>query len=465
MHNIAKRNASSNPDPFSKKQILAHSAQEPNAVKAPVFFISVLGTILEYFEYAIYGFLAPILALHFFPSGDPTAALLKTFGVFAVGSLSKPLGALLFGHLGDKFGRRISLRYSMMGISLPTFIVGVLPGYESWGWGAALALVLCRMSQGIFIAGESDGVRIYVYEHFGRKRPCLAVNLVGCGAYAGIALASLVASQIPSTGESWRFIFLGSSICGLVIFLLRQYLVETPPFLAYQKNNPSSQPLKKIVRTHWAPLVRTIMMCGAEGGMYHFYLVFQNTYLSKILGVISPAQASRYSFWLTSLYVLILPVAGWSADAWGLSRIGKTSGFIALGFAVLNLGFIMNGIASFPLMALTTISLVFFTAPGYLFLTRSYEVGIRFRCLSLGHAVGSMLFSGTTPMICLFLWQSTALPYLPYLYFLFFIAMGLTSYIWGSQGQQTPPEPSKEGHAPQERQPSRHCPHVPQGQP
>jgi len=409
------------------------SPQKLPPVKAPIFFISVLGTVLEYFEYAIYGFLAPILALHFFPESDQTTPLIKAFGVFAVGSLSKPLGALIFGYLGDTQGRRISLRYSMMGISFPTLIVGILPGYESWGWGAAFVLVLCRMSQGIFLAGESDGVHIYVFEHFGKKYPCLVTNLVGCGAYIGIAIASLIASQIPTTGEAWRLVFLGCSMCGIIVFILRRYLFETPPFLAYQETNPIPLPLKEVIQTHIAPILRTIMICGAGGGVYHFYLVFQGTYLSKTLGIVPFEQSSLYSFWLTSIYVVTLPFASWAADSWGLARIGKVGGFITLVLMTLHALMIYNGVVFFPIMILTTIAIVCLMAPGYLFLIQQYEIGVRFRCLSLGHAIGSMFFSGTTPVVCLLIWQATSLSYAPFLYFSFLVTMGLGAFIWGSR--------------------------------
>src|ERR1700722_20232981 len=101
--------------------------------KAPLFLISLFGNTLEYFEYTIYGFLAPILALHFFPSEDATTSLIKAFVVIAVASFETPLGALIFGHLGDTKGRIITLRYTMIGIAIPTFIVGILPGYKSLG--------------------------------------------------------------------------------------------------------------------------------------------------------------------------------------------------------------------------------------------------------------------------------------------------------------------------------------------
>jgi MHS family proline/betaine transporter-like MFS transporter len=405
--------------------------EAPVSVKKSIFLISVLGTVLEYFEYAIYGFLAPILALHFFPSDDPTTSLLKTFGVFALGSLSKPLGALIFGQLGDTKGRRISLRYSMIGISVPTFIVGILPGHDTLGWGAAFALILCRMLQGMFVAGESDGVRIYIFEHFGKKRPCFINAFVVCSAYIGIALASLVATLIPAEGEAWRLVFLGCSLFGVITYILRRFLVETPPFLAYQKSHPSPVPLKQILSTNWGAFLRTIMICGMIGGSYHFYMIFLSTYLSKVLGLIPTANASLYGFWLTSVYVLTLPLAGWMADQWGVARVAKTGGVIALGLVALNTLLMIKGIVPFSLPILITVSIAFFALPAMTFLLQRCDVGIRFRCQSVGHAVGSMLFSGTTPVICLFLWHKTGLSYSPFLYILALVAMGLGALIWG----------------------------------
>jgi MHS family proline/betaine transporter-like MFS transporter len=409
---------------------------KPQLLKAPVLFISIIGTVLEYFEYAIYGFLAPILALHFFPEGNSTTALLKTFGVFAVGSLSKPLGALIFGYLGDLRGRRISLRYSMVGISFPTFIVGILPGYEAWGWGAAIALVMCRIMQGIFIAGESDGVRIYVFEHFGKVRPCFMITLVGCGAYMGIAIASFVATQIPAAGEAWRYVFIGCSFCGALVFILRRYLIETPPFLAYQRTHHESIPLTQILKSHWREILRTIMICGAGGGTYHFYLVFQGTYLAKILHIIPESEGALYSFFLTSVYVLTLPFAAWTADTWGLTRVSKVAGMLTIGLVVMNILMVYQKVILFPLLIITTIALAFFFTPGFLFLMQQYEVGIRFRALSLGHAVGSMLFSGTTPFICLVIWQNSNLPFAPFIYFTCLLIMALIAFVWGSRNSK-----------------------------
>ena len=120
--------------------------------------------------------------------------------------------------------------------------------------------------------------------------------------------------------------------------------------------------------------------------------------------------------------------------------MGKIGGLLTVNLVSLNALMILNGAVSFPLMILTTIAMVFFFAPGYLFLMQQYDVGIRFRALSLGHTIGSMLFSGTTPVVCLFLWQSTNLSYAPFLYFLFLVVMGLMAFIWGDRKVKSPPQ-------------------------
>lgn len=401
--------------------------------KISILLVSLLGTTLEYFEYALYGFLAPVLSLYFFPDGDPSISLLKTFGVLAVASLSKPIGALIFGYLGDTKGRSITLQYTA-GIAIPTCIVGLLPGYQTGGLFVVAALILCRMSQGIFMAGESDGIRIYVFEHFGHKRPCLISACISCSAYAGVALGAIVATQIPSEGEVWRWAFLGSSFLGGGIYFLRRHLSETPPFLQLQSQwkdqVPAAISLKKIIQTHWPSLARTIMICGAVGGINHFYFVFQATYLSSMLNLIPSEFAGYCKVYLMVLYVLTFPVAGWAADRWGYVSIGKWGAITSIGLVLINLLIIKEGLVFFPIMALTTISMAFFVVPAYLFVTQQYNVNIRFRCLSLGHAIGSALFSGTNPVICLFLWQATGLSYAPFVYFFFLVAMGVLAFLW-----------------------------------
>ena len=136
-----------------------------------------------------------------------------------------------------------------------------------------------------------------------------------------------------------------------------------------------------------------------------------------------------------------MPLAAWSADLWGLGRVGRMGGWATAMLILINTAAIMKDIVFFPLLLLTTTAMAFFVAPGYLYLMHQFDVGVRFRCLSLGHTIGSMLFSGTTPFVCLLLWKTTATAHAPFLYFLFLVLMGLIAFIWEKKTTQLPQQP------------------------
>jgi MHS family proline/betaine transporter-like MFS transporter len=245
-----------------------------------------------------------------------------------------------------------------------------------------------------------------------------------------MALASFVASQISAEGSTWRWAFIGSGLYGLLIYFFRRHMAETPQFSRLQQTPHKTITLKNILKTRWPSLIRTILITGTVGGIYHFNFVFQCTYLSKVLNLIASDFAPQLSFYLICFYVLTLPFAGWIADRFGYVRIGNLGGIMTICLAMINLVLIHDGIVFLPMMFLTTMSMAFFVAPAYLFLTQQYDVKIRFRSFCLGHAIGSMLFSGTTPLVCLYLWQTTGFSFAPFAYFLFLITLGITAFSW-----------------------------------
>ena len=112
--------------------------------KTNAFWMPLLGTLVEYYDYALYGFTAVLISQLYFPAVDPTASLLKTYVVFALGSIAKPIGSLIFGWIGDHMGRKIALQWSILGIFIPTTLIGLLPTYEEWGISATIILIFCR---------------------------------------------------------------------------------------------------------------------------------------------------------------------------------------------------------------------------------------------------------------------------------------------------------------------------------
>jgi MFS transporter, MHS family, proline/betaine transporter len=124
----------------------------------------MIGNVLEWYDFAIYGYFAVAIGRHFFPHGDPVAQLLSAFGVFAVGYLMRPVGGALVGHIGDRFGRRAALTFSVVGMAIPTFLIGLLPGYAAIGVAAPVALTLLRMVQGLSVGGEYASSMVFLVE-------------------------------------------------------------------------------------------------------------------------------------------------------------------------------------------------------------------------------------------------------------------------------------------------------------
>lgn len=401
------------------------------ANKFKVFFAIILGTLVEYYDYALYGFCASFLAAQFFPKEDPTLGLLKTFGVFLAGSLSKPLGSLIFGYIGDRFGRRIALKVSIIGIAFPTLLMGVLPTYAEIGWLAPLFLLFCRSLQGIFTAGESDGIRIFIFESFFKTRPCFANSFSNMACMLGIYLASLASSWVIASDNPlwlWRIPFIAGGLLGGVIYLLRHMLQETMEFTLYQQKNKGATPYrswKKILKKNKFIILAAICLCGSCGGRYHFYLVFLGNYLSATLKIVEPAIAAFNTSQAILFYTLFSPVAGFFADYFGLIRTIKMASYVLLIFIFLNILMLAQGYIPTWLMCSTTIGMVFLNAPVFALLLEKISVAERYRCLSLGHSLGSMIFSGSTPLISLGLWYITQYAFAPFIYFILLTLLGL----------------------------------------
>lgn len=376
-----------------------------------------LGSVIEYYDYALYGFAASFLTDYFFPKTTNESALIKIFSIFALGSVAKPLGALMFGHIGDKFGRKIALNITIIGIGFPTLIIGLLPSFESWGHGSLYMLIICRILQGIFVGGEADGSRIYLFEHMGDKRPCLTSSLSSFSYLIGIYLASFaffLGTQFLAHPWVWKVPFIAGGILGVITLFLRQFLKEPPQFSEKKYNQIK-------IRHHFKTLVKIIFICGSVGGVYHFYLVFFGNYLFKTLGLISEKELGTY-FWIGAfLYAGAAPLWGWVADyieprrfmiwaLWGCIFLGGVNGI-----------FLNQGLMPIWLFGLTALIISAFSVPGYVLLMAHIPFSCRYRILSLGHALGSTLFSGTAPLIASLLWQKTLMPWIPFLYFLFLL--------------------------------------------
>jgi MHS family proline/betaine transporter-like MFS transporter len=254
--------------------------------KSLSWFITA-GHVVECFDNTLYGFFAVVLAPIFFPSSTPGVALLASYGAFAAGFLARPLGAVLFGHIGDKKGRKQPLLLSMMLVGIPTIGIGITPSYESLGIAAPIFLVLCRLAQGVFYGSEFTGVNLYISENFSKgtvgRRTGLLISSGVWGAVLATALGALVSMKsMPSWG--WRLPFLFGGASAFCVYLFRKNLLETADFTkAKLSNTLLTFPWKELFHNHKMALVAACLISGLQVIPLYFATIFGNS-LFKELG-------------------------------------------------------------------------------------------------------------------------------------------------------------------------------------
>jgi MHS family proline/betaine transporter-like MFS transporter len=200
-----------------------------------VIAAGAIGNLLEWYDFAIYGYFAPMIGRQFFPHQDPLAQLLAAYGIFAVGFLVRPLGGVLIGHIGDRFGRTAALTVSVSAMAIPTFLVGLLPGYQTLGLAAPILLTLLRMIQGLSVGGEAGISMIFMVEQApeGRRGIMGAVSCLGAtgGMMLGSATGALLAWLLPADtvdNWAWRIPFLLGLAVGITGYYLRRTLADAP---------------------------------------------------------------------------------------------------------------------------------------------------------------------------------------------------------------------------------------------
>ena len=218
-----------------------------------VIAAGMIGNVLEWYDFAIYGYFASAIGRQFFPHEDPVAQLLSAFGVFALGYLMRPVGGALVGHIGDRFGRRGALTFSVTAMAIPTFLIGVLPGYSTLGLLAPALLILLRMVQGLSVGGEYTSSMVFLVEHAPEGRRGLMGALAASGAGVGTLLGSAMgagfaASMSASALEvwGWRIPFLLGLLVGIAGYFLRRHVLDTMPMKPRKR-----VPIVETLQDHW----------------------------------------------------------------------------------------------------------------------------------------------------------------------------------------------------------------------
>lgn len=370
---------------------------------------AVSGTLLQWYDFSLFGFLAPVIAKTFFDTNNSFVALLNTFAVFAVGYLLSPLGAIFFGYLGDRFGRKVALTWSILLMTIPTVIIAVLPGYHQWGLASPLILLLCRMIQGFVASAEFAGSAIFMVEHATAKRQCFYASLTSSAYSLGMTIGALICSWLVSHSMpewGWRIAFALAAVGAALVLFLRSRVAETDVFLQECVSNVQHKqaPLLEAVRDNRRAILCVLGFAWMIGVVTFGSYVFMNTYLVETTKL-SLSTVIRYVTYALILDAVVEPFIAMLADRYGKRTIFSMGACLML---VLLPGiFVMlhYNNSTFILAALLLLSLCIAItfAPINALMTLLFKPRYRFSGFATAFNVGISLFGGTAPLVMLWL--------------------------------------------------------------
>lgn len=402
---------------------------KPIHLHKKIITTTCIGTILEWAEFTFYAYIALIISQVFFPQMEKKSGLLASFGIFAIGYLMRPIGAILFGHIGDLWGRQRSLQWAMCLMGISTFCIGILPGYNAIGHWAPTLLIVFRCIQGLAVSGEFNGSSIFLMEH-SDENPYLAASLTGWAAALGMMIGSLSALLISLPGNphwTWRIPFLCGAFIGLMGWYIRGSLKETPVFLR-EKNNRmlTKMPLLLTFKSHYKDILKSCTLSATLGIYIYVANVFYATYLVESSNFL-PFQAKLTVSFGSLLTIIFFPWAAQKADQYGGKKIMSHGLWLMMISAPIifltplshSLGLVL---ASQILYALSD---ALFCAPLFLVVNTLFPVNVRYTGASFSWNLSMACLGGTAPLVSTWLQSATNVKIAPACYIVFAALLAL----------------------------------------
>ncbi|WP_293695628.1 MFS transporter [uncultured Agrococcus sp.] len=380
---------------------------------------AAIGQFVEWYDFVIYAYSATVLATLFFPNEDRLASLLATFAVYAVGFVMRPVGAIVFGHLGDRIGRRNVLAAVILLMGAATFGIGILPTYDQIGITAAFLLVLCRLLQGMSAGAETTGANALVAEHSPKQRRGMYVAFTYAFANLPAVFASLLVLSLTSLmGDEiyndwgWRIPFLLGGVIALVGLYIRRRVSESPEFEAQRKAAPEetkrSIPLFSAIRENFRAVVFAFVLAALSSLGFYTLTGYFTTYLQESVRV-DPSVAFLSNAVALLLAFISMPIAGAVSDRIGRKPVLVTGALLSAVIAVPAYMLASNGTAPGAIagQALLGISLAVFFGPFGVAFIELFPVKNRFSGAGFGYNIAYVLFGGTAPYVSTWLVGAT----------------------------------------------------------
>lgn len=377
----------------------------------------MIGNGLEWYDYALYGQMAALLGTLFFPKGDAGVQLLATFGVFAAGFIVRPLGAMLFGWIGDAYGRKNAMVIAVLTMAIPTGCIGLLPTYAEVGIIAPILLTVIRLLQGLSLGGEFAGSIAYIVEHAPQRRRGWAGSASLVSLILGFLLGSLVVNfTVAILGQEnfaawgWRVPFLAGIVIGLVGFYIRRCCEESPVYeAAKQDNNISKTPVREAFVKHPWQMLRGFAIYISVTMPFYLASVYFISFSENHLGT-SMKEALNLNVYNMLAMLFTMPFSAWLSDHIGRRKVMMASA-LAMFFItpflfsqlVMGVPLLTAGLAQFVFAALVGM----YSGAVPALLVEMFPTNIRFTGMAIAYNLAAAIFGGTAPMVCEWLIRAT----------------------------------------------------------
>eukprot|EP01132_Coremiostelium_polycephalum_P001863 gene1863-2291_t len=404
------------------------SIKAPANSRSRVILASLIGTTIEFYDFYVYATAAVLVFPHlFFPPGNETTALLSSFAIFGAAMVARPLGAIFFGHLGDKRGRKITLVGALLTMGIATFLIGVLPTFATVGWFAPAMLVVLRLAQGFALGGEWSGAALVATENAPEGKRAIFGTFPQLGAPIGFIIANglflIIAAILPSDDPSrpslafldwgWRIPFLFSAVMVIVGLWVRLNLVESTAFeKTVSKGEIKKVPLVSVFQSHWKQLVLGTFYMLATYVLFYLMTTFSLSYgRAAAAGPIAGLGYDYTTFVLMMIvgvvfFGIFTLVSGPWADRWGRRKtlICVTLAIIVFGLLwvpMLSLGNV--GVMAWLILGFTLMGMTF--GPMGALLPELFPVSMRYTGSGISYNVSSILGAAVAPFIAIALWK------------------------------------------------------------
>ena len=407
-----------------------------------------VGQMFEIYDFLIYAFMAAPLARAFFPSTDPMVGLLSTFATFAVGFFMRPVGAIVIGSYGDRYGRRAALVMTIGLMAAGTGAIGLLPTYATLGVMAPILLVVCRMAQGFSTGGEWGGAAAFLVEYAPAGKRGWISSFQQAATALGLLLATLISYLLTTLFEpetfnawGWRLAFLLGFVLGPVGHYLRTHVHETPSFeRATEKREVIDSPIRTAFSRYRKPLLIGFGISICPCAINYIFLVFFPSFAQQQLNI--PASTTFLSTAVSGVVYLVLsPAMGALSD-----RVGRRPVFLAASA--------LSAIGAYPLFllvvsipnaagliltqALASVLLSMYCGPLCAILSEQFPTRIRYSALSISYGLAVTIFGGLAPYVSAHLVQMTANPLAPGFYVTIAAALTFVATLFAQERARLP---------------------------